>query len=235
MCRAVERRLRRLADPQKAAVFRRFFKAGKGEYAEGDLFMGIAVPQLRAVAQECADLPLRDIATLLKDPYHEMRAVGLFILVRRYERGDAKTRKGIVAFYRAHLHCVNNWDLVDLSAYKILGDWLCTRDRGVLYRLAKKRHLWGQRVAMVSTYAFIRRGDLADTFAIAELFLDHEHDLIHKAVGWMLREAGKRDVQALLCFLRTNARRMPRTALRYAIERLPAAERRRWLRVTRDA
>lgn len=229
MLHDVYRALKRVADSEKAAFFPRFFKAGKGEYAEGDKFMGVTVPQMRAVANAFADLPLDVIEELIANPYHEMRAVGLFILVRQYERGDEKTKKRLVDFYLSHLHCVNNWDLVDLSAYKILGAWLLSRERSVLYRLAKKRHLWSQRVAMVSTYAFIRRGELKDTFAIAELFLGHEHDLMHKATGWMLREAGKRDAEALRAFLAKHVRQMPRTALRYAIERFSEVERKRWL------
>lgn len=228
MLNAVLEALKKHADSEKAAFFPRFFKAGKGEYAEGDKFMGVTVPQMRTVAKAFPDLPLGVIEKLIEHPYHEMRAVGLFILVGQYERGDEKTRKRIVDFYTAHLHCVNNWDLVDLTAYKLLGDWLINRNRSLLYRLAKKSHLWSQRIAIVSTYAFIRRGDLKDTFAIAALLLSHEHDLMHKATGWMLREAGKRDKKALVGFLTRHVTRMPRTALRYAIEKFPERERRKW-------
>lgn len=229
MVRAVVRELRRRADPNKAAFFPRFFKAGKGEYAEGDRFLGVDVPQMRAVAKAFGDATLRDIERLLRDPFHECRFVGLLMLTERYRRGDDMAKQKAVDFYLAHIDRVNNWDLVDLTAYSILGDWLVARNRSVLYRLAKKHHLWSQRIAIVSTYAFIRKGDLSDTFALAKLFLAHEHDLMHKATGWMLREAGKRDKKALSAFLKRHVRAMPRTMLRYAIEKYSASERKRWL------
>ena len=225
----VHRALKRVADSEKATFFPRFFKTGKGGYAEGDKFMGVTVPQMRAVANAFADLPLDVIEELIANPYHEMRAVGLFILVRQYERGDIGAKKRIVAFYLSHLKGVNNWDLVDLSAYKILGAWLLDKDRAPLYMLAKSTNLWKQRIAMVATYAFIRNGDFQDTFLIAEMMLPHPHDLMHKATGWMLREAGKRDAEALRAFLAKHVRQMPRTALRYAIEKFPESERKRWL------
>lgn len=229
MSRTVLRRLRALADPSKAAFFPRFFKAGKGEYAEGDRFLGVSVPQMRGVANEYAALPLADLERLLRSPWHEVRLTALLILVRQYERGDAQAKARAVRFYLTHLAGVNNWDLVDATAYKILGDWLRTRDRRPIHRLAKSRSMWEQRVAVVATYAFIREGDLGDTFAVADLLLCHPHDLLHKAVGWMLREAGKKNPDALRAFLRRRSSRMPRTMLRYAIERFPRAERSRWL------
>ncbi len=225
----VKKALAAAADPGKAAFFPRFFKAGKGEYAEGDKFMGVTVPQMRVVAKRFSDLPLSVIEKLLADPWHEMRMIGLFVLVSQFEKGDAKRRKRIVDFYLSHLKGVNNWDLVDLSAYKILGEWLADKDRKKLYGLAKSNVLWERRIAIVSTYAFIRKNDLKDTFALAEILLHDRHDLMHKAVGWMLREAGKRDADALRSFLAKHAATMPRTALRYAIEKFSETERRRWL------
>ncbi len=225
----VKAALLELHDPKKAAFFPKFFKAGKGEYAEGDRFLGLSVPQMRAIAKQHVGLSFLHIEPLLADAYHEVRLVALFILTMQYEQADERQRKAIVEFYLSHLEGVNNWDLVDCSAYKILGDWLLTHDRKILVRFAKSGELWKQRIAIVSTYALIRAGDYADTLAIATLLLGHDHDLIHKAVGWMLREVGKRDKKTLLGFLEMHVRQMPRTALRYAIERFPEAERRRWL------
>lgn len=230
MPRTVRSALIDIKDPGKAAFFPRFFKAGKGEYAEGDKFLGITVPQMREVAKEFRDLPLPQIEKLLKDPYHEMRLVALMILTMRYAKGDEKQKKQIVAFYLSHLEGVNNWDLVDLSAYKILGDWLLTRDRAVLYKLLKTKQLWKERIAIVSTFAFIRKNDFRDTLKISEMLLGHRHDLLHKAVGWMLREVGKKDPAVLRAFLKKHSTTLPRTALRYSIERFPEAERKQWMK-----
>lgn len=216
-------------DPIKAAFFPRFFKAGKGEYAEGDKFLGVTVPEQRLIAKKFRDLPLKSIESLLKDRYHEVRLTALLILTMQYDKADQKAKKEIVDFYLSHLNFINNWDLVDASAYRIVGDWLIERDRSILYRFAKSSHLWTRRISIVSTYAFIRRGDLGDTFKIAEALLKDKHDLMHKAVGWMLREAGKRDQHALHLFLKEHRARMPRTMLRYAIERFPEATRRQYL------
>lgn len=227
--RAVQRRLRAQADPVRAAGCARFFKTGPGEYGEGDRFLGLTVPAQRAVAREFRDLPLPQLETLLDSPIHEDRLVALEILVMQYERGDASQQAAVFRFYLAHTRGINNWDLVDTSARYIVGAHLFDRPRARVFRLARSKNLWERRIAMVATHEWVRRGDLTDAFAIAELLLDDRHDLMHKAVGWTLREAGARDRARLLRFLRDHYARVPRTALRYAIEHLPAARRKRIL------
>ena len=218
--------LRALAAPAKAAFFPRFFKTGKGQYGEGDIFIGVTVPNVRTVAKKHRDLRLTDIEKLLADPIHEVRLCALLILVSQYERGEEKQKKQIVDFYLSHRKHVNNWDLVDASCYKILGDWLVRKDDpSKLKILAKSTDLWTQRIAMVSTLAFIRAGQSQPTMDIATILLDHQHDLIHKAAGWMLREMGKKDEQSLRRFLDSYAAVMPRTMLRYALEKLDPVRR----------
>ncbi len=231
--RVVVQELNRLANPAKAAILRRFFKTGKGEYAEGDRFLGIKVPVLRQVAQEHGDLPLAEVRKLLASGIHEHRLVALEILVYRYESAEEEERGPIVDFYLKNRKHIDNWDLVDLSAPYILGDWLIhhTHDRAILYKLARSARLWDRRIAMVSTYALIRAGDCRDTLRLAKLFIADGHDLMHKATGWMLREVGKKSLKDLIGFLDRNAHIMPRTMLRYAIERLPPARRRHYLSV----
>lgn len=228
---AVRRQLKTMANPEKAAFFPRFFKAGPGEYAEGDKFIGVIVPNQRKVAKQFRDLPQTEIDKLLKDPVHECRLTGLLILVGQFERSkDQAQRKSIMQYYLSRTDAVNNWDLVDSSAHKILGKWLVDRkDRRVLDRLAKSKNMWEQRIAMVATYTLIKNGELDDTLRLAEKLLSHKHDLIHKAVGWMLREAGKQDDKVLLAFLDQHAHRMPRTMLRYSIEKLSDARRKKYL------
>lgn len=220
-----------MANPEKAAFFPRFFKAGPGEYAEGDKFIGVIVPNQRKVAKQFRDLPQTEIDKLLNDPVHECRLTGLLILVGQFERSkDQAQRKSIMQYYLSRTDAVNNWDLVDSSAHKILGKWLVDRkDRRVLDRLAKSKNMWEQRIAMVATYTLIKNGELDDTLRLAEKLLSHKHDLIHKAVGWMLREAGKQDDKVLLAFLDQHAHRMPRTMLRYSIEKLSDARRKKYL------
>ena len=207
-----------------------FFKTGKGQYGEGDKFIGITVPAQRKIAVRYRKLPLAEIARLLESRIHEHRFTALEILVLQYEAGEAAARQAIFDFYLEHTARINNWDLVDTSAPYIVGEHLASRPRKILYRLAKSSNLWERRIAVVATLMFIRAGDLEDTFAIARLLLGDGHDLIQKAIGWMLRETGKRSKQALLDFLQTNYSRMPRTSLRYAIERFPQAERNRILK-----
>jgi 3-methyladenine DNA glycosylase AlkD len=214
---------------EKAAFFPRFFRTGKGEYGEGDVFIGVTIPHLRAIAKNYRTLSMREIEALLKDKRHEVRWCALFILVEQFKKGDEAAKKKIYEFYLDHLKWVNNWDLVDSSAYHIVGEYLLDKDRKILRKMAKSKHLWTERVAMVSTFAFIRKGQLQDTFEIAEMFLSHKHDLMHKAAGWMLREAGKRNEVALMRFLDENAPVMPRTMLRYAIEKFDEKERKRYL------
>lgn len=222
--------LAQAADPERARNLAWFFKTGKGQYGEGDEFCGITVPAQRRIARRYIHLRLPDIKKLLRSRVHEHRFTALEILVFQYERGDEAVQSDIFSFYVANTKHINNWDLVDTSAPYIVGAHLRSRARAILYRLAKSSNLWERRIAMVSTMVFIAQGDLKDTFAIAKLLLDDKHDLIHKAVGWMLREAGKRSQAALLDFLKRNYSALPRTALRYAVERLPKALRRRALR-----
>lgn len=221
--------MRVVASPEKAASSSRFFKAGPGEYAEGDRFIGVTVPEQRKIAKAHRDLTLPQIRLLLKSKYHEYRLTALLILVYQFEAGSDVDREKCVDFYLDHLDYVNNWDLVDSSAYKILGCWLESKPRNVLVDLADSQDLWRQRVAMIATYWFIKAGDYDDTLAIAQRLLNHEHDLIHKAVGWMLREVGVKDLAVEERFLKTHYRKMPRTMLRYAIEKFPEPRRRAYL------
>jgi 3-methyladenine DNA glycosylase AlkD len=231
MMMRIREALRQRSDPAKAAFFPRFFKAGKGEYGEGDVFMGVTVPLMREVAKQFRDAPLETIEDMLADPVHEMRLTALHILVLRFKKADADGKKAIADFYLRHLDGVNNWDLVDSSAPQILGAWLLPKkDRSVLYRLARSGSLWRERVAMVATQELIRRGEFEDAVRIATILLHHKHDLIHKAVGWMLREVGKKDEKVLRAFLAEHAATMPRTALRYAIERMGAVDRSAYMR-----
>ena len=222
-------RLREFADRERAKVSLRFFKTAPGEYGEGDRFLGIRVPDLRRVAREFRSLSLKDVATLLASRWHEERLLALVILVNQYERGTDPDREAIYRLYLTSTDRINNWDLVDASAAQIVGAHLLDRDRRVLYRLAKSRSVWERRIAIIATARFIRSGQFDDTFAIVEKLLDDEHDLIHKAAGWMLREIGKRNREAEERFLRKHAVRMPRTMLRYAIERFPEALRKMYL------
>ena len=217
-------RLRAYADPAKARLLAGFFKTGPGQYGEGDVFLGIMVPQTRAVVREFRDLPLSDIAEFLASEYHEERLCALLLLVQRFGRGDQAERKRIYRFYLDHTARINNWDLVDLSAPNIVGEYLAeaTASGTVLVRLAHSRDLWRRRIAVLATFAFIKRGRHVPTFNIAHILLEDRHDLIHKAVGWALREVGKQigqDVEEE--FLKKYYRRMPRTMLRYAVERFP--------------
>ncbi len=210
-----------LGNPKKAENSARFFKTGKGQYGEGDVFLGLTVPEQRILAKRYKDLDLKSIQSLLESPIHEHRCTGLIILVGQFEKGDTDAQNTIADFYLKHLHCVNNWDLVDGSAPYILGTHLLKRDRSVLYELVKSHSLWERRIAMLACFAFIKARDFKDALAIATLLLNDKEDLIHKAVGWMLRELGKIDFETELKFLRTHKTQMPRTALRYAIERFP--------------
>jgi len=223
--RELIREMRAVADPKRAAVSAWFFKTGKGQYGEGDRFLGMAVPVLRRIALRYRDLGFGGIERLLRSPIHEYRVAGLEILVAQYERGNEAQRERIFRFYLRHTRCANNWDLVDASAPYIVGKHLKTRPRDLLDRLAASKLLWERRIAIISTLTLIKNGDTQDTFRIAEKLLPDEHDLIHKAVGWALREVGKVDPDALRNFLRRHYERIPRTTLRYAIERFPVAER----------
>ena len=221
--------LRRHANAAQAKNVARFFKCGPGQYGEGDRFIGVTVPDQRRIARAFRDLPLAEADALLKSPIHEERLTALLILVDRFRR-DERVRGEIYRLYMRRLRYINNWDLVDSSAPYIVGGWLEDRPREVLDKLARSKHLWSRRVAMIATQKFINAGESADAVRIAFILLHDRHDLIHKAVGWMLREVGKRaDGEALTRFLTQHAATMPRTMLRYAIERLPQGERAYWL------
>ena len=226
----LRRQLRHSADAERASHSARFFKTGPGEYGEGDRFLGVKVPELRRLARRFRGLPIPAVRTLLKSPIHEQRLLALLILVLRFSGGGAGTRGQIVKLYLKQTRWVNSWDLVDASAYHILGAYLAERDRGVLYELARSASLWERRIAITSTYFFIKRNQFADTLRLSEMMLGDKEDLIHKATGWMLREVGKRDRAAEEEFLKRHYERLPRTALRYAIEHFPEPARRRYLK-----
>lgn len=223
-----------LQNPAQVDNLSRFFKTGPGEYGEGDKFLGIKVPQTREVVRTYwKGCTLQDVEPLLESQYHEIRMCSLFILVKLFAqaRRNPAEQGRIVDFYLAHTQYINNWDLVDLSCHEIVGRWLLDKDRTLLYDLARGgKTIWEQRIAIVSCLAFIREGQVDDAFAIADILLHHEHDLIQKAVGWLLREAGKRDGRALRDFLAPRYGTMPRTMLRYAIEKFPEEERQRYLK-----
>ena len=229
---AVKRELKQYRNPEKAAFFPRFFKAGPGEYAEGDQFLGVTVPHQRIVAKKFGELPTAQLAKLLDDKFHECRLTGVLILVNQFQRcKNNNDRKRIVDYYLSRTDAINHWDLVDSSAHKILGEWLVDKkDRRILDRLSKSKNMWEQRIAIIATLPFIKRGDLDDTLRLAERLRDHPHDLIHKAVGWMLREVGKQDQKVLETFLNMHATKMPRTMLRYSLEKLPATKRKKYMR-----
>lgn len=225
-------KIRALAAPAKAASSQRFFKTGPGRYGEGDQFLGLTVPEIRALVPQSDDLSEADVLTLLHSEWHEERLMALLIWVRRFVKAkkDELLRERIVDLYLANTKWINNWDLVDTSAPQILGAWLLKRDRSVLQTLAKSKSLWEQRISVLATQAFIRAAEFDNTVQLCEGFLDHPHDLMHKACGWMLREAGKRDEEVLLSFLDQHAAQMPRTMLRYAIEKLSPEVRQGYMR-----
>jgi 3-methyladenine DNA glycosylase AlkD len=222
--------LDKLKDPEKARVLSRFFKTGKGEYGEGDIFLGIPVPLQRKIAKKYPDLSLDDVQRLLSSKIHEHRLVALLILILKYRRLDGKGKREIFNFYLQNTSGINNWDLVDLSAQHIIGDYLLTRNRSLLQKLAESKNLWERRIAIMSTFVFIRNQQFEDTLRIAVMLMHDKHDLIHKAVGWMLREVGKRDVEQLEQFLKKYSGEMPRTMLRYAIERFDESKRKAYLK-----
>lgn len=221
----VKKSIAKLADPKRAEKSKYFFKTGPGQYGEGDIFIGLTVPQMRGIAKEYGELPLPEVSKLLKSKIHEERLVALLMLVQKFEKGGEKEQKDVYTFYLKHTKHINNWDLVDLSCHKIVGSYLLDKDRQPLYKLARSKNMWEQRIAIVSTWMIMRSNDLDDTFGLAEILIDHEHDLMHKAVGWMLREAGKRDEARLVKFLEKHYDQLPRTLLRYAIEKFPEKRR----------
>jgi len=225
----ISTRLKQMGDPVKARFLQGFFKTGPGEYAEGDRFIGLKVLQVRGLLREYRQLDPIDVLPLLCSPLHEERLFALLALVRSFEKGDARRQEEIFSLYLEQSSWINNWDLVDSSAPMIVGGYLLERERGVLYELVRSASLWERRIAIMATFTFIRAGQFDDTLRLAELLLHDRQDLIHKAVGWMLRETGKRDALREEAFLCRHCRNMPRTMLRYAIERFPPEKRRRYL------
>lgn len=226
---AIHKELRALASSETATNLQRFFKTGPGQYGEGDVFLGIKVPPLRALAKQHADAGLDTVAALLDSRYHEERMFALLLLMQFYQRAEDREQTAAYDLYLGNTHRINNWDLVDVSAPRIVGRHLQDRPRKILYQLARSTLLWERRIAVIATAWFIRLDDFDDTLRIAEILLQDEHDLMHKAVGWMLREVGKRDLAAEEGFLLEHYRDMPRTMLRYAIERFPEKKRKDYL------
>jgi 3-methyladenine DNA glycosylase AlkD len=221
--------LAQLGDPERAKNSRWFFKTGKGQYGEGEIFIGIPVPEQRKVAKKYADLLLADLQELLRSKIHEHRFTALLILISKYRKAEELGKKEIFDFYLRNTENVSNWDLVDLSAPKIVGDYLLNRERSLLYKLAKSDSLWERRISILSTFTFIDNNDLEDALNISELLLHDEHDLIHKAVGWALGEIGKKDQNVEEQFLAKHYFHMPRTMLRYAIEKFDEKRRKKYL------
>ena len=226
----IKKRLEALGDPRVAEASRRFFKTGPGEYGEGDRFRGIRVPVLRGLAKEYQSITVPEAGRLLGSTFHEDRLLALLILVRLYSRGDEASRGEIYRLYLKSARFINNWDLVDSSAEHIVGAFLWDRPRAPLGRLAKSVDLWERRIAVMATFHFVKRGEFGETLAVARALLSDREDLIHKAVGWMLREVGNRDPETEEEFLKEHYKRMPRVMLRYAIERFPEEKRRRYLK-----
>ena len=225
----IQKDLKKLANPEKAKILQGFFKTGKGQYGEDDIFLGIVVPEQRKVAKKYSNLNLGEIKKLLSSKIHEHRLVSLFILANQYQKADKQTKKKIFNFYLKNAKNINNWDLVDLSAPNIVGDYLLNKDKSILYKLAKSKNIWEKRIAIMATFSFIRNNGFDATLKISEILLEDEHDLIHKAVGWMLRELGKRNQAIEEKFLKKYYKKMPRTMLRYAIERFSENKRKPYL------
>ena len=225
----ISKRLQKMGDKEDARFLQGFFKTGVGQYGEGDIFLGIRVPAIRKLAKEYNNLPLKEILSLLKSPYHEVRLFALISLVNAFANGDEAIQKKIYDLYVANTRYINNWDLVDISAPNIVGAFLLTRSRKPLYQLAKSKTLWERRIVVLATFYFIKNNQFDDSLKIAGILLQDKEDLIHKAVGWMLREIGKRDIACAESFLQKHCQVMPRTMLRYAIERFTPAKRRKYM------
>lgn len=217
--------LQALSDAEKREIFPKFFKAGKGEYGEGDRFLGVTVPNIRAIAKLHKDISIEEIRELIQSEWHEVRLCALIIMVEKSKKKDEVLRKELFNLYLSQTERINNWDLVDLSCRFIIGEYLLDKSRDILYHLAQSPLLWDNRIAIVSTYAFIRKGQLEDTYALSDLMMQHPHDLMHKAIGWMLRETGKRNPERLYDYVMSHRADMPRTMLRYAIEKFSPKER----------
>lgn len=225
LTKTITNELQALSDAEKREIFPKFFKAGKGEYGEGDRFLGVTVPNIRAIAKLHKDISIEEIRDLIQSEWHEVRLCALIIMVEKSKKKDEALRKELFNLYLSQTERINNWDLVDLSCRFIIGEYLLDKSRDILYQLAQSPLLWDNRIAIVSTYAFIRKGQLEDTYALSDLMMHHPHDLMHKAIGWMLREAGKRDSERLYDYVMSHRADMPRTMLRYAIEKFSPKER----------
>jgi len=230
MLQELDKELEKYADGEKSEHYQRFFKTGKGQYGEGDIFLGLIVPETRKLANKFKDLEMKDIEQLIISPIHEKRLISLLILIEKFKKADEQEKQKIFDFYIKNAKKVNNWDLVDLSAPNISGNFLLDKDRSILYELAKSENLWEKRISIISTFSFIRNNELQDTIKISEMLLEDKHDLIHKAVGWMLREIGKRNEEVLVEFLSKHYKNMPRTMLRYSIEKFDEQRRQAYLR-----
>ena len=225
----IKEALKQKANPNHAVILQRFFKTGPGEYGEGDIFIGIKVPELRKTAKEFREIPIAEVEDLLKSEIHEERLTALMILIFKYEKEDEGGKENIFKKYLKNTKYINNWDLVDLSAPQIVGDYLYDRDKSVLAKLASSKSIWERRIAVLATFHFIKNYQFDSTLQIAKLLLYDDHDLIHKAVGWMLREIGKRELETEEQFLKANYKQMPRTMLRYAVEKFPEKKRKDYL------
>ena len=226
----IKKEIKKQANPKQAVILQGFFKTGKGEYGEGDIFYGIKVPEQRTIAKQFKDLAFEDLKELIKSKVHEERLIAAFILVDQFKIGDEKKKKIVFDFYLKHKEGINNWDLVDLSAPKIVGAYLIDKEKDLLYKLAHSKDLWEKRISIISTQTFIREHFFEDTLNISKILLQDKHDLIQKAVGWMLREIGNRDLETEEEFLKKHYKTMPRTMLRYAIEKFPEQKRIAYLR-----
>src|SRR3989344_9200871 len=226
MLKSLIKELKTISDKKQATILKKFFKTGKGEYGDGDIFLGVTVPIVRSIAKKYYELNLDNIKELLSSKIHEERLCALLILVENFKKNNDKN---IFYFYLDNVQFINNWDLVDLSADKIVGKYLFDKPRDLLFKLARSDNLWERRIAIISTFYFIKNNDFKDTLKISELLLNDKHDLIHKAVGWMLRETGKRDLKIEEDFLRIHYKTMPRTMLRYSIEKFDEKKRRKYL------
>ena len=229
----IKKEMAKMANSKIAEHSQRCFKTAKGEYGYGDIFIGIRVPELRKLAKNYIDLSLIETKKLIKSKIHEERLTGLLILMNKYQKSKDEAEKNkLYDIYTKHFKYINNWDLVDVTCPRIVGAQLLDKDRSILYEWAESEHLWTRRIAIMANWWFIRANDLNDVFKLSKILLKDEHDLIHKAVGWMLREAGKKDLKALEAFLKKHYKTMPRTMLRYAIEKFPEAKRKRYLNGT---
>jgi len=222
--------LRAAAEPSQAMVLQRFFKTGKGDYGEGDVFLGVKIPPIRALVKKYNGLIIDDAVKLLQSKIHEERMTALLLLVQKFKKANEDEKRKIYTLYIANTKKINNWDLVDLSAPNIVGEYLFGKSYDELIARAKSELLWNKRIAVIATFAFIKKGVFEPTFKIAELLINDKHDLIHKAIGWMLREIGKRDIEAEEEFLQIHYKQMPRTMLRYAIEKFPEEKRQNYLK-----